>query len=78
MDEVGFQIARVGFRIPGIGFRIPKPWISDSKGKKLLDFGILIPLHGAKCYSVNLYLVIRSKANVMITTQRLTARGSLL
>ena len=79
MDEVGFRIPRVGFRIPGIGFRIPKPWIPDSKGKKMLDSGIRIPLHGAKCCSVNLYLVIRSKANAMIATQRLfTARGSLL
>jgi len=32
MDEVGF-------RIPGTGFRILKPWIPDSKGKKMLDSG---------------------------------------
>ena len=48
MDEVGFRIPRVGFRIPGTGFRIPKPRIPDSKGKKMLDSGFLIPLHGAK------------------------------
>ena len=39
MDEVGFRILRVGFRIPGTGFRIPKPWIPDSRGKKMLDSG---------------------------------------
>jgi len=39
MDEVGFRIPRVGFRIPGTGFWIPKPWIPDSKGKKMLDSG---------------------------------------
>ena len=39
MDEVGFQIPRIGFRIPRTGFRIPKPWIPDSKGKKMLDSG---------------------------------------
>ena len=46
MDEVGFRIPRVGFRIPGTGFRIPKPWIPDSRGKKMLDSGFRIPLHG--------------------------------
>ena len=43
MVEVGFQIPRVGFRIPGTGFRIPKPWIPNSKGKKMLDSGFRIP-----------------------------------
>ena len=47
MDEVGFRILRVGFRIPGTAFQIPKPWIPDSKGKKMLDPGFRIPLHGA-------------------------------
>jgi len=47
MDEVGFRIPRVGFRIPGTGFRIPKLRIPDSKGKKMLDSGFRIPLHGA-------------------------------
>ena len=47
MDEVGFQIPRVGFRIPRTGFPIPKPRIPDSKGKKMLDSGFRIPLHGA-------------------------------
>jgi len=49
MDEVGFRILRVGFWIPGTGFRIPKPWIPDLKGKKMLDSGLRIPLHGAIC-----------------------------
>ena len=48
MDEVGFRIPPVGFRIPRTGFRIPKPRIPDSKGKKMLDSGFRIPLHGAK------------------------------
>ena len=48
MDEVGFRIPRVGFRIPRTGFRIPKPRIPDSKGKKMLDSGFRIPLHGAR------------------------------
>ena len=47
MNEVGFRIPRVGFRIPGTGFRIPKPWIPDSKGKKMLNSGFRIPLLGA-------------------------------
>ena len=47
MGEVGFRIPRVGFRIPGTGFRIPKPRIPDPKGKKMLDSGFRIPLHGA-------------------------------
>ena len=47
MDEARFRIPRVGFRIPGTGFRIPKPWIPDSKGKKMLDSVFRIPLHGA-------------------------------
>ena len=49
MDEVGFRIPRVEFRIPRTGFQIPKPRIPDSKGKKILDSGFRIPLHGANC-----------------------------
>ena len=48
MDEVGFRIPWVRFRIPRTGFRIPKPRIPDTKGKKMLDSGFRIPLHGAK------------------------------
>ena len=47
LEEVGFRIPRIGFWIPGTGFRIPKPWIPDSKGKKMLDSGFRIPLHKA-------------------------------
>jgi len=47
LDEAGFLIPRVGFRISRVGFRIPKPRIPDSKGKKMLDSGFRIPLHGA-------------------------------
>ena len=43
MEEVGFRIPRIRFRITGTGFRIPKPWIPDSKGKKMLDSGFRIP-----------------------------------
>ena len=51
VDEVGFRIPRFGFRdsrdwIPVI----PKPWIPDSKGKKMLDSGFRISLHGATCF----------------------------
>ena len=44
--DSGFQ-SLVGFRILSAGFRIPKPRIPDSRGKKFLDSGIRIPLHGA-------------------------------
>ena len=46
-EKVGFRIPEAGFRIPEAGFRIPKVGIPDSKGKKMLDSGFWIPLHGA-------------------------------
>ena len=47
-DRDSRVIDEVGFRIPRFGFRIPKPWNPDSKGKKMLDSGFRIPLHGAR------------------------------
>ena len=44
--DSGFE-SLVGFRILSVGFRIPKPRIPDSRGKKFLDSGILIPLNEA-------------------------------
>ena len=44
--DSGFQ-SLVGFRILSAGFWIPKPRIPDSTSKKIVDFGIQIPLHGA-------------------------------
>ena len=68
MKEVGFRILRVGFWIPGTGFRIPKPWIPDSKGKKMLDSGFRIPLHGARLRVICVVFktVLLSKASVTI------------
>jgi len=46
--DSGFHGLDSGFqRRKNVGFRIPKPWIPNSKGKKMLHSGFRIPLHGA-------------------------------